>query len=256
MRRAVGACVLGDLDVDLGGVDLDVDAGHLPQLAQLGVGERGLRRTATAEQDTSCTCAAQRVERVVGDVGATQLVGVEQRIRATSIATLPLPITTARSADRSKSRRPLRGGRCTRPRSGSRGRSRGGPRRGCRAGCPSACRSRRRPRGSARAARERDVLAQRDPAEERKPGLRGGLLVHARDGLDVRVIGCDAGADETEGRRQRVEQIYGEARRQQLVGGVEAGRAGADDGDPHALHASERGGGGAQVFVGCGTIRR
>src|SRR5918995_906327 len=60
--------------------------------------------------------------------------------------------------------------------------------------------------------------------------MLGRLLVHPGDRLDLRVVGGDAGAHEPVGRRQGVVQIDRDARLQQLVGCVEAGRAGSDDG--------------------------
>ena len=60
--------------------------------------------------------------------------------------------------------------------------------------------------------------------------MLGGPLEHPGDRLDLRVVGRDAGAHQPERRRQRVEQVDRDTRPQQLVGGIEAGRAGADDG--------------------------
>ncbi len=65
------------VQLGVAGSDDDVDAVHAAQLAQLRVRERGLRRPAAAEHDDAAYRAlAQRGERVVGDVGARQLVGV------------------------------------------------------------------------------------------------------------------------------------------------------------------------------------
>ena len=60
---------------------------------------------AAAEHDDLLDAAlAQRLERVIGDVGALQLARRSSvSMRVTSAATLPLPITTARRADRSNS---------------------------------------------------------------------------------------------------------------------------------------------------------
>jgi hypothetical protein len=73
----------------------------------------------------------------------------------------------------------------------------------------------------------RDVLAQLHAAEEAEARLLGGLLVDARDRLDLRVVGGDARAHEPERRRERVEQVDLEAGSEQLVSRVEAGRTGA-----------------------------
>ena len=81
----------------------------------------------------------------------------------------------------------------------------------------------------------RDVLAEGDVAEEAEAGMGGGLLVDAGDGLDLGVVGGDAGAHEAPGRGQALEHVDLElAPRgvlQQVPGGVEAGGAGADHGD-------------------------
>jgi hypothetical protein len=74
-----------------------------------------------------------------------------------------------------------------------------------------------------------DVTAEHDAAEEAEAVLLGRLLVDARDRLDLRMVRGDARAHEAERRRQRVQDVYLEAEAQQLVGGIEAGRAGADD---------------------------
>ena len=74
----------------------------------------------------------------------------------------------------------------------------------------------------------RHVGAELDAAEEAEARMLRRLVVHPRDRLDLRVVGRDAGAHEPVRRRQRVEQVDRDARLEQLVGGVEAGRAGAD----------------------------
>ena len=95
----------------------------------------------------------------------------------------------------------------------------------------------------------RDVLAEGDVAEEAKAGVGGGALVDAGDGLDLGVVGGDAGADQTPGRGQALEHVDVEALGgvgEQVPGGVEAGRAGADHGDA-------QGGGGAEESVIAGS---
>ena len=62
------------VELDVVGVDPQVDAVEVPQLAQLGARERRLRGPAPAEHDDLLDAAlAQRLERVVGDVRALQL---------------------------------------------------------------------------------------------------------------------------------------------------------------------------------------
>src|SRR3954447_22478867 len=75
----------------------------------------------------------------------------------------------------------------------------------------------------------RDVAAELDAAVEAEAGVLRGLLVDARHALDLGVIGGHAGADQAERRGQHLQQVHLEAGLQQLVGCVEAGRAGADD---------------------------
>jgi len=80
-------------------------------------------------------------------------------------------------------------------------------------------------------------LRQLDAAEEAEPLVRGGLLVAPRDRLDLRMVRCDAGADEAERRRQRVVEVDLEAGLEQVLAGIEPGRAGADDRCASSLHA-------------------
>jgi hypothetical protein len=78
------------------------------------------------------------------------------------------------------------------------------------------------------------VLADLDVAEEAELLPPGGLLVDPRDRLDLRMVGRDAGADEPERGRQAIEHVDLDRELlggQQMPGGVEAGRPGADDGD-------------------------
>ncbi len=76
------------------------------------------------------------------------------------------------------------------------------------------------------------VLAEGDVAEVAKARVRGGLLVHAGDRLDLRVIGGDAGANESPRGGKALEHVDLEMSGgllQQVPGGVEAGGTGADD---------------------------
>jgi hypothetical protein len=80
----------------------------------------------------------------------------------------------------------------------------------------------------------RDVPADLDVAEESKSGSRRRLLERPRDRLDVLVVGRDAESDEAMRRGQPIDHIHLDPRvvaLQEGVGGVEASRAGADDGD-------------------------
>ena len=88
-----------------------------------------------------------------------------------------------------------------------------------------------------------DVLAEGDVAEVAKAGVGGGLLVHARHRLDLRMVGRHARADQPPGGRQPLDHVHLEALAgglQQVPGGVEAGRAGADDGDADGCIGAHR----------------
>ena len=95
------------VELEVGRIDDDVGAAELAELLQLGRRERRLRRAAAAEHRRSRLIAASRRSprstASVVSVGASSS-RVSASIRATSIATLPLPITTARSCERSNSR--------------------------------------------------------------------------------------------------------------------------------------------------------
>src|SRR5271168_4450585 len=56
-----------------------------------------------------------------------------------------------------------------------------------------------------------DVLTEGDVAEVTEARVCGGLLVDAGDGLDLGVVGRDAGADEAPGRGQALEHVDVEA---------------------------------------------
>ena len=80
----------------------------------------------------------------------------------------------------------------------------------------------------------RDVLADLDVAEEAKPRSLGDPLERARDGLQVRMVGRDAEADEPPRRRQPLDHVHLGRRigaREQVPGGVEGRRPGSDHGD-------------------------
>ena len=126
-----------------------------------------------------------------------------------------------------------RGGRCTRRRTRSPRASRAAPRPGSRAACRSPCRSCRGRRGSARAAARAVMsLPSSTCPKNRNRSCSRGLVVGRGDRLDLRMVRSDARPDEPVRRRQAVVQVDGELRLvdgQQLTGGVEAARAGADD---------------------------
>ena len=79
-----------------------------------------------------------------------------------------------------------------------------------------------------------DVVPDLDVAEEAEALAGCGFLVDPDHRLDLRVVGRDAAADQAEGRRKAVEEVdlgVGGLVFEDVLGRVEAGRAGADDGD-------------------------
>ena len=79
-----------------------------------------------------------------------------------------------------------------------------------------------------------DVVADLDVAEEAEALARGGLFVHPGDRLDLRVVGGDAAANQPEGGGEAVEEVDLGVQiltLEDVLGGVEAGGPGADDGD-------------------------
>jgi hypothetical protein len=86
----------------------------------------------------------------------------------------------------------------------------------------------------------RDVLADRDVAEEAAAPLERLPLEGLVEALDLLMVGRDPGAQQPPGRGQALEQVDLDvaARPQQAVRGERARRAGADDGHtmPGAHH--------------------
>ena len=220
------------IELELGRVDDDIGARQLAELAQLRVRERGLRRTATAEDDhLGDGGAGERLDRVVGGVGRCELVGVEHqhpRDIDRDVAVADHDGARARQVERLVG--VARGGRCTRRRIRWRR-----PTRAVVARDSQPVVRRRADRVDDRVVALEQVLrrhvgSELDAAEEAEVRMLGRLVVHPRHRLDLRVVGRDAGAHEPVGRRQRVEQVDRDACLQQLVGCVEAGRAGPDHG--------------------------
>ena len=81
---------------------------------------------------------------------------------------------------------------------------------------------------------ERDVLSELDAAVETEARIRRDLVEGVGDELDLLVVGRDAQAHQSVRSRQPVEQVDLDHHLrvpEQMVGGVEAGRPGADDRD-------------------------
>jgi hypothetical protein len=87
-----------------------------------------------------------------------------------------------------------------------------------------------------------DVPAELDVAEEAEAGLLGDPLERTRDRLQLWVIRRDPETDEAPGRGQPLDHVHlgGWVGGQQGSGGIEAGRAGTDDGDSHCCADSSR----------------
>ena len=84
-----------------------------------------------------------------------------------------------------------------------------------------------------------DVHAVVDVADEPDPRVVQHPVQRVDDLLDPRVVGRHAIPDQAVGRRQPVEDVDGDRLRglDQVIGGVDAGRAGTDDGNPQgAVH--------------------
>ena len=83
-----------------------------------------------------------------------------------------------------------------------------------------------------------EVAADLDVAEEAEAGTIGDLLERPRGGLDLRVVGGDAEADEAPRRREPLEHVDLDrhAASEQGARGVEARRPGADDRDAERIH--------------------
>ncbi len=80
---------------------------------------------------------------------------------------------------------------------------------------------------------ERHVLAEFDAAEETEARIRRHLVEGVRDELDLLMVRRNAQAHQSVRSRQPIVQIDLDNLRvpQQMIGGVEAGRPGADDRD-------------------------
>ena len=176
---------------------MDVGVLHLAELPELRVGERRLRRAAAPQDDDLAHAAVgERVDRVVRGVGLLELGGAcSASIRATSVATLPFPITTARSHERSNSRSAKSGWRVV-PGDERGGRMRTGE---LLAGDPEVAVRGRSVRidDGVEAVGElsgADVAADLDVAEEPESVSGRRLLVDADHRLDLRVVGRHAGA--------------------------------------------------------------
>ena len=213
--RVTSCSALGIVDgeraLELRPIDDHVGVGELAQLEQLGVGERGLRRAAASDHDDlatpGCRASTSSAWSAVS-VGASSA-GASTSMRATSSATLPLPITTARSADSEVDLEVGVVGMAVVPADELGRRVRAGQ---LFAGDPE-----RPVDGRAGRVDDRvvvleqllagDVLAEGDVAEVAEARVRGGLLVDACHRLDLRVVGRDARAHQPPRRGQPLDHV-------------------------------------------------
>ena len=82
------------------------------------------------------------------------------------------------------------------------------------------------------------VAAELDAAEEAEARVRGHLVEDRCHGLDLLMVGRDAGAHQSVRRRHPIIHVhlcYEAWLAEQLVGGIEPGGPGADDGDAQRL---------------------
>ena len=174
----------------------------------------------------------------VVSVGASSS-GVSASMRATSTATLPFPITTARSPERSNSRS-WKSGWPLYQATNSVAAHEPGQVLARDAHPPVALRADGVDDGVVELEQlvVLDVAADLDVAEEAEARLERDLLEGARDRLDLRMVGRDAEAHEAPGRRQPLDHVDldRDVGAEQRAGGVEAGRAGADDCDTKSAH--------------------
>ncbi len=251
LRREVGAA--RRVEVDLGRVDDDVGVGELAELAYLRVGERRLRRAAATEDDDLLDPGVgELLDRVVRGIGCMQLAVGEGE----HPGDVGGDVAVADHDDALRSQVELVVGEVgvgVVPGDELGGRVRAGQ---VLAGDPEPAIGRGAVGGDDRVIAllelgDGDVSADVNVAEELKPLAGGGLLVDADHRLDLRVVRGDPGADEPERGREPIEHVDLDRdvlAFEQVLGGVKAGRARADDRDSEwVLGCAERGHGHARV---------
>ena len=228
------------VELDVGRVDDDVGVWSSPSSRSSGfvyAACAGPRRPSTTI--SSIRLCGERLERVIGDVGRAQLV-VGQREHPRNVerdvavadhdraraAEVKLTIAVVRMAvvPGDELRRGVASGQLL-------------------AGDPEPPVGRRADRVQHRMVVRGELLvthvqADLDVPVEAKARQRSRLLIHTRDGLDVRVIGRDARAHQPPRRGQALEHLdlHRQLRRlQQLLGRIEPRRPRADDRDPQRI---------------------
>ena len=237
----------GGVEVDVARVDDDVGVRELAELEDLGVRERGLRRPAAAEHDDlGDRAVAQHLERVVGDVGHRELV-VGQREHARDVGRdVPVADDDGGLAAEVELEVAVVGVAVV-PGDELR---RGPAAREVLAldAQPAVGRGAERVDDRVVAVAQLldgDVTADLHVAEEAELRMRSRLLVHAGDGLDVRMVGRDPRPDQTPRGREAVEDVHlrcDVGRALQCACGIEARGAGTDDRDAERLGCLVHGG--------------
>ena len=213
------------------------------EVLELGVGERRLRGAAAAEHhDLLDAAGAQRLERVVGDVGGGELVGgLDQQARHVGGDVAVADHDRARAREVGDEVAVV--GVAVVPADQLGGRQAPGQ---VLAGDPQRLVGARADRVDDRVVVAHevlvgDVLADLDVAEEPAAGAHDLLVEELGERLDLLVVGRDAVAQQTPRRGQPLEDVDLGAlatRRSSLRGGVGAGGPGPDDRDPQRPHRS------------------
>ena len=184
-----------------------------------------------SEEDAIASIAASLVS-----VGASSS-RVRASMRAMSSATLPTPITTARSTSKVE-RDVLEVGMAVVPGDELGGRPRSRQILAGDAEPPVGLRADRVDDGvvETREVFGVKVAADLDVPEEAEAGLVGDLLERTRDGLELRMVWRDAEPHESPRRREALDHVHLDRRvgAQQRARGVEACRTGTDDRNAHA----------------------
>ena len=105
LRRRLELGLARLVELEVGRVDDDVGAGELAELADLDRSPGGLDRApATEDENLLHACGVDRLDRCVGRIGRSELVGRQGEHPRHVERHVPFPTTTARSCERSNSR--------------------------------------------------------------------------------------------------------------------------------------------------------
>src|SRR5215218_2189441 len=226
----------GRVELDLGGVDDDVGVLHLPELLDLRVGEGGLNRTAAAEDDDLADLLrVEGLDRVVGGVGLAQLVVGESQHPGDVHRHVAVADHHGALAGEVELVVGVVGVGVVPADEGGGGMAA----RQVLAGDAELAVGLAADREDDRVVEafqllHLDVVADLDVAEEAEALAGGGFFVDPDYRLDLRVVRRDAAAHQPERGGEAVEEVnlgMQVAVLEDVLGGVEAAGAGADDGD-------------------------